>query len=59
MTRERSFSKLKLIKSYLRSTVSQQRLNRLALLSIEKEILIEIDYNSLINNFASQKVNFK
>lgn len=59
MTRERSFSKLKLIKSYLRSTVSQQRLNRLALLSIEKEILVEIDYNSLINNFASQKVNFK
>lgn len=59
MTRERSFSKSKLIKSYLRSTVSQQRLNRLALLSIEKEILIEIDYNSLINNFASQKVNFK
>jgi len=33
---ERSFSKLKLIKSYLRSTMSQQRLNILALLSIEK-----------------------
>jgi len=32
-----SFSKLKLIKSYLRSTISQQRLlNRLTLLSIEK-----------------------
>jgi hypothetical protein len=58
---ERSFSKLKLIKSYLRSTMSQQRLNGLALLAIEKEMLTEIDYNSLINDFASQKarkVNF-
>ena len=30
---EKSFSKLKLIKSYLRSTMSQQRLNKLTLLS--------------------------
>jgi hypothetical protein len=52
---ERSFSKVKLIKSYLRSTMSQQRLNGLALLAIEKEMLTEIDYNSLINDFASQK----
>ena len=59
---ERIFSNLKLIKSYLRSTMSQKRLNELPLLSIEKEMLNEIDYNSLINNFASQKarkVNFK
>ena len=34
---ERSFSKLKLKKSYLRSTISQQRLNGLVLLSIEKD----------------------
>ena len=33
---KRKFSKLKLIKSYLRSTMSQQRLNGLVLLSIEK-----------------------
>jgi hypothetical protein len=35
--------------------MSQQRLNGFALLAIEKEMLTEIDYNSLINDFASQK----
>jgi Trp operon repressor len=34
---ERRSSKLKLIKSYLRSTMSQKRLNELAILSIEKK----------------------
>lgn len=34
-TAERSFSKLKLIKSYLRNTMSQSRLHGLSLLSIE------------------------
>ena len=53
---ERSFSKLKLIKSYLRSTMSQERLSRLAILSIEKEMLAELKCKNLISNFASQKV---
>jgi 20S proteasome alpha/beta subunit len=35
---ERSFSKLKLVKNYLRSTMSQDRLVDLARLSIESEI---------------------
>ena len=52
---ERSFSKLKLIKSYLRLTMSEQRLNGLALISIEKDMLRQIDYDNLINDFASQK----
>jgi hypothetical protein len=59
---ERSFSKLKLIKSYLRSTMSQERLNGLAILSIEKKVLENIEYKNLIKNFASQKairLNFK
>ena len=34
---KRSFSKLKLIKSYLRSTMSQERLSGLAILSVKKE----------------------
>jgi hypothetical protein len=59
---KRSFSKLKLIKSYLRLTMSQERLNGLAILSIEKKILENLEYKNLIKNFASQKVrriNFK
>ena len=59
---ERSFSKLKLIKSYIRSTMSQERLNGLAILSIEKHMLEQIDFNSLIIDFLSKnacKINLQ
>ena len=46
---EKSFSKLKLIKSYLRSTMSQERLSRLAILSIKNEMLEELKYKNLIS----------
>ncbi|KAL4588119.1 hypothetical protein LXL04_000999 [Taraxacum kok-saghyz] len=49
---ERSFSKLKLLKSYLRSTMTQERLSGLATISIENEILESINYEELINQFA-------
>ena len=58
---KRSFLKLKLIKLYLRSTISQERLNGLAILSIEKEMLAELECKNLISNFATQKsrkINF-
>ena len=58
---EMSFSKLKLIKSYLRSTMSQERLSGLAILSIENEMLVELECKKLISNFPSQKarkINF-
>ncbi|KAI8527135.1 hypothetical protein RHMOL_Rhmol12G0052200 [Rhododendron molle] len=51
---ERSFSKLKLIKNYLRSTMSQERLNGLAMLSIENDLVKEVDYTNLIDSFASR-----
>ena len=41
--------------------MSQQRLSRLAILLIEKEMLAELEYKNLISNFASQKtrkINF-
>ncbi|VAI52543.1 hypothetical protein VPH35_107806 [Triticum aestivum] len=51
---ERSFSKLKLLKNYLRSTMSQERLNGLAMCCIEKNMLDSIDLNNLIDDFASK-----
>ena len=54
-TCERSFSKLKLIKTYLRSTMSQARLNGLALLSIEWDVTNDTDFSDIIKKFASIK----
>jgi hypothetical protein len=51
---ERSFSKLKLLKNYLRSTMSQEKLNGLATCTIEKDILDTIDLNAVLNGFASR-----
>ena len=51
---ERSFSKLKLLKSYLRSSMAQERLNDLAILCIEKNMLENIDIDTIINDFASR-----
>ena len=52
---ERSFSKLKLINSYLRASMSQSRLCDLALLSTEREITEEIDFDNFIKKFAPIK----
>lgn len=52
---ERSFSQLKLIKNDLRSTMGQERLNALSLLSIENRLLQQLDLDSVIDKFASKK----
>jgi hypothetical protein len=52
---ERSFSKLKIIKNYLRSSTSETRLTNLAILSIEYEVASKIDFNEIINEFSSIK----
>ena len=52
---ERSFSKLKLIKSYLRSTMGQGRLSGLATLSIENDRARQLDVKDIIHDFAERK----
>ncbi len=54
---ERSFSALKRIKSYLRSTMTQQRLVDLAILSIEKELSKNLSLDNVVNQFASYDKN--
>lgn len=54
-TAEKSFSTLKLIKTYLRTSMSQERLTGLAVLSIESRIAAELDYNEIIQQFSSKK----
>ena len=52
---ERSFSHLKRIKSALRSTQTQERLNNLYLLNIESDVLQELDFSAVIDTFSSAK----
>lgn len=54
-TGERSFSKLKLIKNEHRSTMLQERLNCLSLMSIESDVLLNIDFDDIIKEFSRKK----
>lgn len=53
---ERSFSVLRRIKNYLRSTMDQERTSDLALLAIEREAAQQLDINTIIKQFAGCKV---
>ncbi|CAM1302470.1 Uncharacterised protein r2_g1238 [Pycnogonum litorale] len=52
---ERSFSKLKLIENRLRTSMKQKRLVNLAIMSIESDILRELDFSDIISDFAARK----
>lgn len=54
---ERCFSTLKRVKTFLRNTMTQDRLNALAMLSMEKRLVNEMaDFNQkVIDRFASLK----
>jgi hypothetical protein len=56
---ERSFSKLKLIKDYLRSSMGQMRLSGLAIISIERDRAIKLHTSVVIRNFAESKARRK
>lgn len=53
---ERSFSKLKLLKTYFRSTMLQERLNGLTLIPIEHDMLEKVQYEDLISDFVSKNM---
>ena len=53
---ERDFSRLKLIKTYLRSTMQENRLSDLAQISIESGVCSStINFETLLNKFAEAK----
>ncbi|KAJ9535737.1 hypothetical protein OSB04_un001104 [Centaurea solstitialis] len=54
MNRRNGFSKLKMLKSYLRTTMTQDRLNGLALIAIENGFLDKVDYEELVEDFVSK-----
>ena len=58
-TGERSFSKLKLIKTYLRNSLAQDKLSNLVLLSIENNILKSLNTTEITNIFVNMKTRNK
>ncbi|CAH2088259.1 unnamed protein product [Euphydryas editha] len=56
---ERSFSKLKLIKNYLRATMTRSRLSNLGILAIEHEAIQNINFDEVIAEFAAVKARKK
>ena len=54
---ERSFSALKRIKTYLRSTMSTQRASNLTVLSIERELSETLSLDEITHLFAAKDKN--
>lgn len=52
---ERSFSCLRRLKTYLRSTMGQERLSALGLLCIERSHVNQVDINTIIDIFGRRK----
>lgn len=58
-TSERSFSFLKRIKNRLRSSMGQENLDALGILSIESDVTASIDFDEIIDIFSKQKARKK
>ena len=54
-SKERSFSNLKMIKSYLRSSMNADRLSALSILSLERDYVQKLNFEDIIANFTSAK----
>jgi len=53
---ERSFSKLKLLKTYLPAAMSHDRLSDFGILSIERDRFSEVDKRKVLEMFAQRKM---
>lgn len=49
---ERTFSCMKRVKSYLRTTMSDERLSNLAVLAMERELTKNLDLGNIVDDFA-------
>lgn len=56
---ETSFSKLKIIKNRLRSSLSQENLEAFLLMSIEKNILVNLNVDLIINEICKKAEGIK
>ena len=52
--RSSSFSGLRRLKTYLRSTMSQSRLNHVAVLNVHRELLDKTDIDAVMNDFIDR-----
>ena len=53
-TSERSFSTLRRLKTYLRNSMTQQRLNNLMVLHVHKDLTDRLDLASIVNEFIGE-----
>ena len=56
---ERSFSALRRVKTYLRSTMSQPRLNSLMVLHVHKELTDQLNFLDVANEFVANKLEHR
>ena len=54
---ERSFSALKQIKTTMRSTIGQARLNNLLILHIYKDVEIHVDTETVVKDFRHGRID--
>lgn len=52
---ERSFSTLKRVKNYLRNSMIEDTLNELAILNMNSDLLLELNFDKVIEEFAAKK----
>ena len=53
-TAERSFSAMRRLKTYLRSTMTAERLNSVTVLNVHKDMLDSVDNREILNEFVAR-----